>query len=197
MADIAAGSVNGAAKEADLTAVQLDDEGTDEKQRAYFETNVEALAKVADDIADKNLGDKAVILMSIGIRAGGDEPRNDAFEDAYNGILKSLDGKGVALVAAFPNNIECPDDIWPCAWGNPKQTQFRIENMITVASGNINDGSRQVEDVGDWVTIYGTGDDRTRPNGLVCASNIGNQNSNKEQAGTSHGKWTRILKFQC
>ena len=190
MADLAIGKINGVAKEADLTSVQVDDVTTEFKKKAFFEAHLDGISRVADDIADKNLGDKAVVLMAFGIAPTDDEQRSSAFDDAYFSVLEELDRRGVALVAAMPNRGEC--EVWPCFWNSP-DNDLRIENMITVSSGLINDGSFGKTDTDDWVTLFGPGDDRrdggTAQPGLLCADFEGDKNSEQTQSGTSHGEY--------
>lgn len=69
-----------------------------------------------------------------------------------------------------------------------------MSDLITVGEGLINDGDygSPDEDLEDWVTIYGPGDDRSGGDfwdpGLDCAAPEGDKNSEEGQGGTSHGK---------
>lgn len=173
LADLAVGRVNGVAKEADLTAVQIDDFTNERLKHLPWELTTDALSKVADDISKRELGEKAVVLIAFTAPKGEDgSPYQDVFQKAFIAIMEQLDSLDVSLVVAVPNDQQC--DSLPCILGDPSH-EHHMPNLITVGEGLINDGdySSPDEDLEDWVTIYGPGDDRSGgdywdPYALAC-----------------------------
>lgn len=198
MADLAVGRVNGVAKEADLTMVQIDDT-TQFKKKAYLEAQVEAIVKIYDDTIDEKLKGKAVVNWSNGfVLPNDDEPRAQAFGSAFLDVFDRLIHDGVSLVTSIPNRSMCLDNVFPCAFGNPEN--FEFPSLITVAAGVISDGSSAfgLDNVDSWVTVHGPGDDRKggqpKNPGLVCVAGVGEGRSSVSQTGTSHGKHYQVVR---
>lgn len=189
MADLAVGKLNGVAREADLTAVRIDNLSNNFLYELSLELNVDSLSVIVDDIEAKNLGDKSVVLMAFKVPTTGEPARNRAFDEAYFALLLELEKRGVSLVVAVPNDEKC--NYWPCSAGNPDD-KYYLPNLVTVGEGSIDDGSygSYEEDRDDWVTVYGPGDDRSggddQTPGFLCAAPEGNENSDVGQGGTSH-----------
>lgn len=105
MADLAVGRINGVVKEADLTAVQIDDLSSERLRHLPWELITDALSKVADDIAGRGLGNIPVVLIALTTPRGKDGSEYQAaFHNAFISIMQHLDRLGVSLVAAVPND---------------------------------------------------------------------------------------------
>jgi len=191
MADLAVGHINGVAKEADLTVVQMDDFSNEILRRLGWTLVIDALSQVADDISNRGLGNSPVVLMAFTTTKGQGDAYQEVFENAFISILQALDSHGVTLVAAVPNEKQC--DSLPCILGDPNHAHH-MPNLITVGEGLINDGDygSPDDDLEDWVTVYGPGDDRSGGDywdpGFDCAAPVGIANSGEGQGGTSYGK---------
>lgn len=194
MADLAVGHINGVSKEADLTAVQMSDRFVDDfRDTCGREISVDALAQIADDIVDKQLGDKAVVLMAWGYLNGdkSEADRDIVYHDTLKVLLDHLDSQGVSLVTSTTNSHQC--NVYPCAMGDPENVHY-VPNLITVGAGLVNDGSylEEAQHRDGWITVYGPGDDQKdccpeKP-GMLCAASTGEGNSEVGQSGASHGK---------
>lgn len=201
MADLAVGKVNGVAKRADLTVVQVDEglsTGCAFLTRITFELELDGVVRAAEDMVSKDLVKqgalaKSVLSMSIGVKEAGDEERDQAFALAYSEILNVLSSAGVTLVASFPNDpdgdAKAPPQ-WPSRFANPDD-QHPVPGLIAVGSAVLNDGTFGTKKGEPWITVYAPGDDRSggdngKP-GMTCAKVTGDGNS-ENQRGTSHGE---------
>jgi len=72
MADLAAGWVKGVAKFADITAVQIDTESQQAYDQMAWLLEVDALARVVDDIENCGIEGRAVLLIASSIAADAD-----------------------------------------------------------------------------------------------------------------------------
>lgn len=192
MADLAAGAVNGVAKKSDITAVSVDLTTNDILVQLQWLLHVDALAKIVDDIADRGIGDRAVLLIALTIPRNAGPTNHAAFVDVYSTLLKELDSRGVSLVVAMPNGEKCVD-MWPCIFGDP-DNDHHIPNLIVVGSSDINTGhyDEPEENRNDWTTIYGPGADSAlidsaQPGPILCADKMGDRNS-LHKSGASPGE---------
>lgn len=198
MADVAVGRINGVAKRADLTAVQIANDPNEPWSNLWiYETTIDAFAKIADDIDDKGLGDKAVVHMAWAIYDTQDIPeRDEPFRQTLAELFDHFDEKGVSLVVAQPNTRRYL--YYPCLMGDPEDDYY-VPNLITVGSAQVNDGTYSDAEVyrDDWTTIYAPRDDsrdgRQGKPGLVCAHFNGDENVHLPQGGTSHGKQILLI----
>ena len=106
MADLAAEKTHGVTREADVTAVQLDNYSSPFVQGLGVEYFVDALAQIVDDREGKH--NTAVVVISVGAAPGKDNMKRwDAFTDAVHELMVHLDSLSVSLVAAAPNKETC------------------------------------------------------------------------------------------
>lgn len=192
MADLAAGWVNGVAKLADITAVQVDDTSNDAFNQMTWLLDFDALAKVVDDINDRGIEDRAVLLVASTLQAHPDTDYQNAFVNAYWTLMNKMDAQGAALVVTTMNDEKCTE--WPCMFGDPDY-DHHIPHMIVVGAGDIDTGSyyEEEENRNDWPSIfYAPGDDDAWedlevPGPIICAAGTGDENA-LETEGPSAGE---------
>lgn len=206
MADLAVGINNGVAKEALLTAVQVDAFTFEAQVKTELEASLEAISLVVDSIYIRRKspnfsGEKHVVSMSFEVTDRG-TPSDASFISAFLEALKELDEHGVALVTGMPNGVKCTGI--PCGYSAQNDPKFTfLPNLITVGSSRIDNGAYvdDLEDIDslDRFTIFGPGDDQKdggegKP-GIVCADFQGDKNSGATQRGTSHGNCSCVVIF--
>lgn len=133
MADLTAGWVNGVAKSAGITPVQVDDDSNAAFRLMTWLLDVDALAKVVDDINDRGIDDRAVLLVASTLQAKPNTYYQNAFVNAYWTLMKELDTRGVALVVITMNREKCTE--WPCIFGDP-DNDHHIPKLIVVGAGD-------------------------------------------------------------
>lgn len=192
MADLAAGWVNGVAKSADITAVQVDDSSNPAFNGMAWLLEVDALAKVVDDIANRGIADRAVLLVASTLQANLNGNHQKAFVYAYWTMMNKVDEQGAALVVTTMNDQKCTE--WPCMFANPDYDYY-IPHMIAVGAADIETGSyyEEEENRDDWPSIfYAPGDDDAWedldvPGPIICAAGTGDNNA-LETEGPSAGE---------
>lgn len=151
-----------------------------------------ALAKVVDDINDRGIDDRAVLLVASTLQANPNAYYQNAFVNAYWTLMKELDTRGVALVVMMMNREKCIE--LPCIFGDP-DNDHHTPDLIVVGAGDLATGKylEKAEDRDDWPSIiYAPGDDDAWedldvPGPTICAAGTGDEDALETQ-GASPGE---------
>lgn len=170
--DCAVGQNFGVAKRASITVV------VDRLGIAEHETTIDAWSQVLDDVNQKGIKNKAVIIQASD-QGSAAPPFGPAYESFFAKIIKELvTTHAAAVVVSQPNPGKEPSDKFcpgpPCIFGNPQNVNH-IPEIITVDAGDINTGEASSVESDRWTTIYAPGNDDLAgaDNTLFCLSGQG------------------------
>lgn len=149
---------------------------------------IDIFSQIVNDIMNRGIQEKAVILMSWLI-SNFDPYKNDlnrAFYTALITLFKMLNEKGAAIVVAQANQYKCTGP--PCWFADPGKGNDYLPWVISVGPVDIHTGQmdRSFLDKGPQTNIYGPASDSGRyPKDFTCPDYAGTGNNPETYGGTS------------
>lgn len=141
-----AGKNLGLAKKATVSATIIDFD------TFYFESFLDGLVKIYDDIYVRARGKMAVVNLSISIRA-------EFIPASYQGkmayLIRQILGTGAVFVTGSGNDAGYPRG-YPALFGDPANANY-IQDLIVVGSVQVDGGDFPNHSVADWLTVYAPG----------------------------------------